>query len=390
MSDTRDQMDSRPPRQDGDGAPEPRKDGEDRGPGGPRRGKGFFKKKVCEILHPEDQGRLQGHRRHAPLRNGARQDPATADHRHLRQTPARPRHRHQAGEGAGLPPLRREIEDQGPKRAAMSDPVTAFGRKPYAAPLAAGLASSLLFLSVILSFAFLLPIQIVFGRFGRRTGGAAAGIRRSVSRSSRAGGSPRRAPRARSRSRRACCRRWPCWAPFVLVNAPLWRGLAAAYKVLAVTAACALCALPLLIAVERDASFAGFLEKLFGDFLSPLRSALGEGYEASALAASLDPKDLVATFLATLRDSYAAVLALLYRRQLEARQPTVGTGQPGQGGDGGDRQPAPAPTPCSGPSWPPGPSSSRRSSCARPRPFRPSPGIAPSPFPWPTRRRASG
>ena len=54
MSDMRDQMDSRPSRQDSgrqdnDGASEPRKDGEDRGPGGPRRGKGFFKKKVCKF-----------------------------------------------------------------------------------------------------------------------------------------------------------------------------------------------------------------------------------------------------------------------------------------------------------------------------------------------------
>jgi small subunit ribosomal protein S18 len=55
MSDMREQMDARPPRQegerrDGEGAPEPRKDGEDRGgPGGPRRGKGFFKKKVCKF-----------------------------------------------------------------------------------------------------------------------------------------------------------------------------------------------------------------------------------------------------------------------------------------------------------------------------------------------------
>ena len=53
MSDTREQMDSRPARQDGgsqDGeSSEPRKDGEDRGPGGPRRGKGFFKKKVCKF-----------------------------------------------------------------------------------------------------------------------------------------------------------------------------------------------------------------------------------------------------------------------------------------------------------------------------------------------------
>jgi small subunit ribosomal protein S18 len=49
MSDTRDQMDSRPSRQDGEGSSEPRKDGEDRGGSGVRRGKGFFKKKVCKF-----------------------------------------------------------------------------------------------------------------------------------------------------------------------------------------------------------------------------------------------------------------------------------------------------------------------------------------------------
>jgi small subunit ribosomal protein S18 len=51
MSDMREQqqMEPRPARQEGEGASEPRKDGEDRGPGGPRRGKGFFKKKVCKF-----------------------------------------------------------------------------------------------------------------------------------------------------------------------------------------------------------------------------------------------------------------------------------------------------------------------------------------------------
>lgn len=51
MSDIREQqpMDARASRPEGDGAVEPRKDGEDRGPGGPRRGKGFFKKKVCKF-----------------------------------------------------------------------------------------------------------------------------------------------------------------------------------------------------------------------------------------------------------------------------------------------------------------------------------------------------
>lgn len=47
MSDTRDQQDTRPARQDGEGS-EPRRDGDDRGPA-PRRGKGFFKKKVCKF-----------------------------------------------------------------------------------------------------------------------------------------------------------------------------------------------------------------------------------------------------------------------------------------------------------------------------------------------------
>ncbi len=49
MSDTREPMDARPVRQDVEGVSEPRKDAEERGPSGPRRGKGFFKKKVCKF-----------------------------------------------------------------------------------------------------------------------------------------------------------------------------------------------------------------------------------------------------------------------------------------------------------------------------------------------------
>ncbi len=49
MSDTRESMDAKPIRSEGDGAPEQRKDSEDRGSGAPRRGKGFFKKKVCKF-----------------------------------------------------------------------------------------------------------------------------------------------------------------------------------------------------------------------------------------------------------------------------------------------------------------------------------------------------
>lgn len=49
MSDTRESMDTRPSRSEGESTSDQRKDSEDRGSGAPRRGKGFFKKKVCKF-----------------------------------------------------------------------------------------------------------------------------------------------------------------------------------------------------------------------------------------------------------------------------------------------------------------------------------------------------
>jgi small subunit ribosomal protein S18 len=50
MSDTREPIEAKPVRPEGEGGAEPRKDSEDRGSSGaPRRGKGFFKKKVCKF-----------------------------------------------------------------------------------------------------------------------------------------------------------------------------------------------------------------------------------------------------------------------------------------------------------------------------------------------------
>jgi Predicted membrane protein (DUF2232) len=45
--------------------------------------------------------------------------------------------------------------------------------------------------------------------------------------------------------------------------------------------------------------------------LAPIRSATGDGYEASGFATTLDPKELVAQSIATLRDSYAAILLFI-------------------------------------------------------------------------------
>lgn len=192
----------------------------------------------------------------------------------------------------------------------MSDTARALTRRTNAASLAAGLASCLLFLSLFLSFAFLVPVQFAYGRFGRRAGAAAAGVAAAgiaVVQGWRIASMGVSGPFAYVAG---ILPPLVLLGALVLLNLPIWGGWAKAYRVISVAAACALCAIPLLVSLESDASLKDYLQKLFGDFLSPLRSALGDGYEASALAASLDPGDFVATFLLILRNSYAALLLL--------------------------------------------------------------------------------
>jgi hypothetical protein len=193
----------------------------------------------------------------------------------------------------------------------MSDPVPAQRLKPNVAFLAAGLASSLLYTSVLLSPAFLVPVQLAFGRSGKRAGAAAAGI-------AAAGIALVQGWRlAAAGALGALALAAGVLPPIVLigalalVNAPFWRAWAAPYRIFCVTAACALAALPLFYSIGHDASIKAYLEEQIGAFLAPLRTATGEGYDASALAASLDPKELVETSLATLRDSFAAILLLI-------------------------------------------------------------------------------
>jgi hypothetical protein len=196
----------------------------------------------------------------------------------------------------------------------MSDSAEASGRRPSAAFIAAGLASSLLYLSIILSFAFLLPVQIAFGRKGMRSGLAAIGISAAVLTAVlgwRLAAAGAFGPTALAEG---------MLAPLVLlgalalINAPFRPDFAPAYKILAVTALCACAALPVIIAIERDASIAAYLEERIGAVMAPMRAAIAganDGYEASALAASLDPKDLVAASISMLRDSFAAILFLI-------------------------------------------------------------------------------
>jgi hypothetical protein len=193
----------------------------------------------------------------------------------------------------------------------MSDGAMAPRRAFPTAILAAALASTLLYASIFLSFAFLIPVQIAFGRSGQRGGWAAAGL-------SAGGIATAQAVRlalagAFGAANLAALVLPPMvlLAALGLVNAPFARDLAPIYRTLGAAALCALAALPFIATLDADAALRGYLEGQITSFLAPLKGAAGEGYEASALAAALDPKELVATGLSALRASFAALLFLL-------------------------------------------------------------------------------
>jgi hypothetical protein len=172
---------------------------------------------------------------------------------------------------------------------------------------------------MFLSFAFLLPVQIVFGRRGGREGMAAAGASAAgiaIAQAARlvsVGGFAQGEGRMSGLLALAGGLVTPVLLllALALINAPFGRRWGHAYKILGISILCTLIAIPALISVERNGSIAAFLEERIGAVLTPLRSSVAdssEGYEASALAASLDPKDLIASSFALLRNSMAAII----------------------------------------------------------------------------------
>jgi hypothetical protein len=212
----------------------------------------------------------------------------------------------------------------------MSDPAKAFRRSSYAVFIAAGLASSLLYLSIFLSFAFLLPVQIAFGRKGGRAGAAAAAAAAGISAAGitvaqvwRLAAAGAFGPDAGAGTVGLTALAAGILPPLVLLgalallNASLWRRWAPVYRALCATALCALAALPFMLTLDSNTFITVDLEKAIGDVIvTPIRAAIaasgvGDGYDASALMASLDPKYLVAASIAMLRNSYAAILFFL-------------------------------------------------------------------------------
>ena len=197
----------------------------------------------------------------------------------------------------------------------MSDPIGLRGTRSsvasHAAALAPALASSVLYASVFLSFAFLVPVQMAYGRAGRR-----AGILASLA--SMAILAPIHSIRLIEAKAFGLLDLGLTLLPpavllgaLALMNAKFWDGKLQGIRILAPVGLCALLALPGILLVAGDPAFGEYLESTLAAAIAPLgerAAAAGEGFDSASLLALLDPAELAATAIATLRDSYAAML----------------------------------------------------------------------------------
>lgn len=183
--------------------------------------------------------------------------------------------------------------------------------------LAGGLASASFYLSVALVFAFLIPLQMAFGRLGRRGGIYAAGM---------------------SALGIALVQSWRLIAggvtelslgtlagilyPLLLVgalvvlNASPMRILAPAIRILIASFALALCMLPLVVQLLGDLPLRQALTSALSSLVDGFGKSLADGamvggYDGAALKASLDPAELVDSTLSMFASCYAGLIFIV-------------------------------------------------------------------------------
>ncbi|HRY56474.1 MAG TPA: hypothetical protein P5142_17780 [Spirochaetia bacterium] len=180
-----------------------------------------------------------------------------------------------------------------------------------AAPAIAGLAAGLLYASVAFAPLCLVPIQVAYGRRGRRAGLAATGAAVAAVAAALAARLYAVGALGLAELGGGLLPPLAMLGALALVNARFWAGLPATYRLLAVGGIASLAALPSLLSLSKDPAFSAYLSSRLESLLSPLRAqAGGQGYEASVLAAALDPATIAAAALRTLSSIYAAALAL--------------------------------------------------------------------------------
>ena len=182
-------------------------------------------------------------------------------------------------------------------------------RSTFILSLVAGVASTMLYLFVVFSFAFLVPVQVAFTRAGRKAGLAAAGtaailisgvlwtLLHGNGVSDFALSAIGIVPPLMFLLGQIC------------MNAAFWDAKPALYRTLATTAVMTILAIPALVVLVQDASVVTYIAaSLDAMFIAPMKAQAVQGYETSAIIATFDPKVLATAFIQTLASSYAALI----------------------------------------------------------------------------------
>jgi MFS family permease len=176
------------------------------------------------------------------------------------------------------------------------------------ASIAGGVVSGLFYSSFLLMAAFLVPVQVVFGRSGIGSGLIAAGVSILVIALSQG-----------LRLLQMGISDFGAFLSFVapsmvllsalaVMNAPWWKGRVETVRVIAPSAFCAALAVPVLVIASREGAIAKILEETI---TSLMRAAGGENYESSVLAVSLEPSILVERLVSAVNNSFAASIFMI-------------------------------------------------------------------------------
>jgi hypothetical protein len=208
-------------------------------------------------------------------------------------------------------------------------------RGPAAVGLAlAGAISTALYLSGLLLFAYLVPVQYVFGRYGWRGGLASAAV--SAGGIAVAGALALKGAQSGISALGALVvAPAVCLGALALMNAAFWDSRHFIFRILAATAALSIAASPLIVRMAGDPAVSEYLQKGLSSFLAPLSAQIGAAiesgsYEATALIAALDPKAIAGKAIATLTSSFAAFIFLLLGGSWWLGNRTAGAGSRGR------------------------------------------------------------
>jgi hypothetical protein len=222
----------------------------------------------------------------------------------------------------------------------MSDAIDPAARESLAPPLLAGFLSGLLYGTAILGIAFLIPVQITYGRRGKRAGLVAAAIALGVASLVQLGevlasggfGSELFMIGTMTPATFLLVAVLPpavLLGALVLMNASFWRGSGAWARDFSGTALASFAAAPAVVALSRSTAFMDACEAQIGKTLNGIAGQAQAGAAQASLFSAVDIKEMARLSFTILESSFVPLLLVFL-----AGSRWIGNRASGEGSEG--------------------------------------------------------